>query len=65
VELVVHFAFGTHVPEDTVASWLNTIEGSQRSYVVTVRRAGAIEYLETLLSEGERRGVLARQQAAP
>jgi hypothetical protein len=74
VELVVHFAFGSHVPEDTVASWLNTIgacgivravEGSERSYVVTVRRAGAPEYLETLLSEGERRGVLARQQAAP
>jgi hypothetical protein len=71
---VVHFTFGTHVPEDTVASWLSTIgvcglvhtvEGSERSYVVTVRRAGAMEYLETLLSEGERRGILARQCAVP
>jgi hypothetical protein len=69
VEPVVHLTFGTHVPEDTVASWLTAIgacgivravERSERSYVVTVRRAGAMEYLETLLSEGERRGVLAR-----
>lgn len=70
----VHFTFGTHVSEDTVSSWLTTIgacgivravEGSERTYVVTVRRAGAPEYLETLLSEGERRGVLTRQNAAP
>jgi hypothetical protein len=73
VASVVHFTFGTHVPAVTVASWLNTISacgivravpGSERSYVVTVRRAGAMEYLETLLSEGERREVLARQYAA-
>jgi hypothetical protein len=71
---LVHFTFGTHVPVDTVASWLSTIgacglvrpvQGSERSYVVTVRRAGAMEYLETLLSEGERREVLARQYATP
>lgn len=71
---VVHFTFGTHVPVDTVASWLSTIgacgivravPGSERSYVVTVRRAGAMEYLETLLSEGERREVLARHYASP
>jgi hypothetical protein len=70
----VHFTFGTHVPAVTVASWLSTISacgivravpGSERSYVVTVRRAGAMEYLETLLDEGERREVLARQCAAP
>jgi len=74
VARVVHFTFGTHVPPVTMASWLNTISacgivravpGSERSYVVTVRRAGAMEYLETLLSEGERREVLARQYAAP
>jgi len=74
VASVVHFAFSTHVPAVTVASWLNTIAacgivravpGSERSYVVTVRRAGAMEYLETLLSEGERRDVLARQYATP
>ena len=71
---VVHFTFGTHVPAHTVATWLSTIgscgivravPGSERSYVVTVRRSGAMEYLETLLSEGERREVLARQYAAP
>jgi hypothetical protein len=70
---VVHFTFGTDVPVDTVASWLSTIgacgivravQGSDRSYVVTVRRAGAMEYLETLLSEGERREILARQHAS-
>ena len=69
---VVYFTFGTHVPAVTVASWLSTISacgivravpGSERSYLVTVRRAGAMEYLETLLSEGERREVLARQHA--
>jgi hypothetical protein len=74
VASVVHLTFGIHVPAVTVASWLNTIsacgivsavQGSERSYVVTVRRAGAMEYLETLLSEGERRGILARQYAAP
>ena len=71
---VVHFTFGTHVAADTAATWLSTIgacgivravSGSERSYVVTVRRSGAMEYLETLLSEGERREVLARQYAAP
>jgi len=74
VELVVHFTFGTHAAAETVASWLDTIgacgivravQGSERTYVVTVRRAGAMEYLETLLSEGESRGVLARRFAAP
>lgn len=71
---VVQFTFGTHVPAQTVATWLSTIgscgivravAGSERSYVVTVRRSGAMEYLETLLSEGERREVLARQHASP
>ena len=74
VEAVVHFTFGTHVPAGTVASWLTTIgacgivravEGSERRYVVRVRRAGAMDYLETLLNEGERREILARQYAAP
>jgi hypothetical protein len=74
VALVVHFTFGTDVPVDTVASWLSTIgacgivravPGSERSYLVTVRRAGAMEYLETLLGEGERREVLTRRHAAP
>ena len=65
--------FGTHVLPHTAASWLSTVgacgivravPGSERSYTVTVRRAGAMEYLETLLREGERREVLARQYAA-
>ena len=73
MERTVHFTFGVHVPPDTVANWVTTIgacgivratEGSERSFAVTIRRAGAMEYLETLLSEGERRGVLARQFAA-
>lgn len=71
---VVRFTFGTHVPPHTAADWLSTIgacgivravPGSERSYAVTVRRAGAMEYLETLLREGERREVLARQHAVP
>jgi hypothetical protein len=70
VERVVHFTFGIHAPADTVSSWLTAIgacgmvravEGSERSYIVTVRRAGAMEYLETLLSEGRRRGLLTWQ----
>jgi hypothetical protein len=43
---------------------VRAVQGSDRSYVVTVRRAGAMEYLETLLSEGERREILARQHAS-
>jgi len=74
VASVVHFTFGTDVPPVTVAGWLSTISacgivsavpGSERSYVVTVRRAGAMEYLETLLREGERREVLAGQYVTP
>jgi hypothetical protein len=74
VERVVHFTFGIHAPADTVSSWLTAIgacgivravEGSERSYLVTVRRDGAMEYLETLLSEGRRRGVLAWRAPAP
>jgi hypothetical protein len=74
VERVVHFTFGIHAPADTVSSWLTAIgacglvraiEGSERSYIVTVRRAGAMEYLETLMNEGRRRGVLAWRLPAP
>lgn len=74
MERVVHFTFGIHAPAETVSSWLTAIgacglvhavEGSERSYLVTVRRDGAMEYLETLLSEGRRRGVLAWRAPAP
>lgn len=74
VASLVHFTFGTHVPAVTVATWLSTISacgivravpGSERSYVVTVRRAGAMEYLETLLAEGKRRAVLASNTLPP
>ena len=74
MERVVHFTFGFHAPAETVSSWLTAIgacglvhavEGSERSYLVTVRRDGAMEYLETLLSEGRRRGVLAWRPPVP
>ena len=74
MERVVHFTFGVHAPAETVSSWLTAIgacglvraiEGSERSYLVTVRRDGAMEYLETLMSEGRRRGVLTWRPPAP
>lgn len=63
----VYFTFGVHVPAESAAGWMTAIaacgvlrpaDASERSYVVTVRRAGAMEYLETLLRQGEERGVL-------
>jgi hypothetical protein len=66
-ERQVYVTFGVHVSAESAASWVNAIaacgvvrpaDASERSYVVTVRRAGAMEYLETLLRQGEERGVL-------
>ncbi len=74
MERVVHVTFGTHVSANDVASWLiavgacgmlSAVDGSERRYVVTVRRGGAMEYLETLLARAEKLGVLAWQLAAP
>jgi hypothetical protein len=74
VERIVHIAFGGDVSADDVASWLTAIgacgvihadDESERRYVVTVRRAGAMEYLETLLARGQTLGVLVWQLATP
>lgn len=74
VERIVHITFGGHVPAADVASWLTAIgacgviradDESERRYVVTLRRAGAMEYLETLLARGQKLGVLAWQVATP
>jgi len=74
VERVVEINFGVHVPLDQVASLVTgfgacglvrALDDTQRNYAVTVRRAGAIEYLETLLARGERHGWLAWRFAAP
>jgi hypothetical protein len=63
----VYVTFGVHVSAESAASWMTAIascgvlraaDASERSYVVTVRRAGAMEYLETLLRQGQERGVL-------
>jgi len=66
-ERQVYFTFGLHVSAESAAGWVTAIgacgvlraaDASERSYVVTVRRAGAMDYLETLLRQGEERGVL-------
>jgi len=66
-ERQVYFTFGVHVSAESAANWVTAIaacgvlrpaDASERSYVVTVRRAGAMEYLETLLRQGVERGVL-------
>jgi hypothetical protein len=71
---LVAITFASHVPENDVASWLTALGAcgvvrvnpeNDRRYVVRVRRAGAMEYLATLLSLGERLGVFAWQAAAP
>src|SRR5205085_2826672 len=55
VERVVEINFGVHVPLDQVASLVTgfgacglvrALDDTQRNYAVTVRRAGAMEYLE-------------------
>jgi len=74
VERVVEINFGDHVPLDQVASLVTgfgacglvrALDDTQRNYAVTVRRAGAMEYLETLLARGERHGWFAWRFAAP
>jgi hypothetical protein len=74
VERVVEINFGVHVPLDQVASLVTgfsacglvrALDDTQRNYAVTVRRAGAMEYLETQLARGERQGWFAWRLAAP
>ena len=74
MERLVSVTFGVHVPAGEVASWLTAIGAcgvvaadaeDERRYLVTVRRSGAMEYLETLLARGAKVGVLAWREGAP
>jgi hypothetical protein len=74
VERVVQINFGVHVPLDRVASLVTgfgacglvrALDDTQRNYAVTVRRDGAMEYLETLLARGEKNGSFSWRLAAP
>ncbi len=74
MERLITVTFGSHVSGDDVASWLTALGAcgtlrsnakNDRRYVVTVRRSGAMEYLETLLDRGKRLGILAWHSAAP
>lgn len=64
--------FAPHVGADEMATWLTAIggcgivrAGEERQYVITVRRSGAKEYLDTILTRGESLAVLSWQAAAP
>ena len=68
----MHVTFAIHVGADEMATWLTALGGcgvvreeQDRQYVVTVRRSGAMEYLETILARGERLEVLSWRAAAP
>ena len=74
VERIVEINFGVHVPLDQVASLVTgfgacglvrALDDTQRNYAVTVRRAGAMEYLETQLARGVKHGWFAWRLAAP
>ena len=74
VERVVEIKFGVHVPLDQGASLVTgfgtcglvrALDDTQRNYAVTVRRAGAMEYLETQLARGVKHGWFAWHLAAP
>jgi len=74
MERVVEINFGVHVPLDQVASLVTgfgvcglvrALDGTQRNYAVTVRRAGAMEYLETQLARGEKHGWFTWRLTAP
>ena len=74
MERVVEINFGIRVPLDHVASLVTgfaacglvrALDDTQRNYTVTVRRAGAMEYLETQLARGEKNGWFAWRLAAP
>lgn len=66
--------FAPHVGADEMATWLATlgacgivrpVEQHERQYLVTVRRSGAKEYLETVLARGESLAVLGWEATAP
>src|SRR5437660_10145317 len=65
VERVVEINVGVHVPLERVASLVTgfgtcglvrALDETQRNYAVTVRRAGAMEYLDTQLARGVNEG---------
>lgn len=67
---VVRFTFNTNSVPRTVAAWLQSVgacgvvravPGYERTYVLTLRRGGNMDYLETLLRLGECREVLTRE----
>lgn len=74
MQRLVDITFGGHISSADVASWLTALgacgvvratAADERHYLVTVRRSGAMEYLETLLARGEELGVLAWRTLAP
>jgi hypothetical protein len=74
MERVVEINFGVHVPPDQVASLVTgfgvcglvrALDDTQRNYAVTVRRAGAMEYLETQLARGVKHEWFVWRLAAP
>lgn len=71
MEHVVNVSFAAHIAADDLASWVTVLGAcgivhtqQERRYVVTVRRSGAMEYLETVLARGVSLGVLSWQTAA-
>ena len=71
---LIAVTFGIHVSAEDVASWVTAFGAcgvvrvnseNDRQCLIRVRRAGAMEYLETLLVRGERLGVLAWQARQP
>ena len=74
MQRLVNITFSGHISPADLASWLAALGAcgvvrataeDERHYVVTVRRSGAMEYLETLLARGEKLGVLAWHAAGP
>jgi hypothetical protein len=74
MDRLIAITFANHVAASDVASWLTALGAcgvvrvnpeDERRYVVTVRRSGAMEYLDTLLALGQRLGVLAWQVGGP
>jgi hypothetical protein len=74
MERVVEIKFWVHVPLDQVATLVTgfgacgivrALDDTQRNYAVTVRRDGAMEYLETQLARGVKHGWFAWHLAAP
>jgi hypothetical protein len=74
MQRLIAVTFGIHVSAEDVASWVTAFGAcgvvrvnseNDRRCLITVRRSGAMEYLETLLIRGEKLGVLAWQAQPP